>query len=143
MSKSDDETLLALVEQTVDVMRSALADATADDEAGLVRMEMRALGFLARHDGATAGDLVKRSGRDKGQIARIVAQLIERGLVVREAGVDRRTHALRLTAEGRAVQRRLERRRSRAAAAVFGRFSATEREQLAALLGRIVRPDEE
>lgn len=137
VNQVDDEMLLALIERAVDVTRAELASATGDGEAGLAMMEMRALAFVARNEGATAGDLVRRSGRDKAQIARIIAHLMERGLVVRESRSDRRSHALHLTTEGRTVHRRLQRRRSRAVAKLFARLSTGERGQLAALLRRL------
>ena len=49
-------------------------------------LEGKALGFFSRHPGATLSDLVAHSGRDKGQLAKLVAGLRERGLL--EAQVD-------------------------------------------------------
>lgn len=137
VNQIDDATLLELFHELVHAFRTTLQTAIAGDESGLAMMEARALGFIACHDGATAGDLAKSSGRDKGQIARLLGELVVRGLVVRAEGSDRRTHTLHLTTEGKSVHRRLERRHRRAAAAMFASFSPAERATLAELLGRL------
>lgn len=119
--------------------RASMQDAIAEDESGLAVMEARALGFIAGHPGATPSDLVKRSGRDKAQVARLLAGLEARGLIQRGAPVegDRRSHTLHATAEGRAIHRRLDRKRSRVVATMFAPFSAAERATLTQLLARI------
>jgi DNA-binding MarR family transcriptional regulator len=140
VNQIDDQQLFELLHEVVHRFKAVLQAAIADDESGLAQMEVRALVFLGRHTGATAGDLVKRSGRDKGQVARLIGALSERGLVVRAEGNDRRSHTLHLTPEGKAVQRRLERKRARAAATMFASLTSAERATFADLLGRLVGP---
>ena len=69
---------------------------------GIAGMEFKALRFIATTEGATQKDLVERSGRDKGQIARIISNLKKQGLVV---GVvdenDRRITRLQVTDQSR------------------------------------------
>jgi len=137
VNQLDDELLFELLHEVVHRFKAVLQAAIADDGAGLAVMEARALGFIANHAGATAGDLVRRSGRDKGQIARLVGALADRGLIERAAGNDRRSHALHLTTAGKAIHRRLEKRRSRAAAAMFATLSPAERATLAALFRKL------
>src|SRR5438128_858587 len=134
VNQIDDEQLFELLHEVVHSFKAVVQAAIADDESGLAGMEARALAFLTRHPGATAGDLVKRSGRDKGQVARLIATLAERGLVVRAEGADRRSHTLHVTPEGKAVQRRIERKRGRAAAGMFARLTPAERATFASLL---------
>lgn len=70
------------------------------DEA-LSHMEHKALGFFARHPGATLSDLVARTGRDKAQLARLVKDLRAKGLL--DASVDendRRSTRLTASAAG-------------------------------------------
>lgn len=138
-AETDDEALFELLHTVMHRFRALLTEAIAEDESGLAVMETRALGFLAGHPGATPSDLVKRSGRDKAQVARLLAELTERGLVERRVpeGGDRRSHTVYLTPEGKAVHRRLEKRRIRVAAAMFAPFTAPERATLARLLQRI------
>ncbi|MGE4338334.1 MAG: MarR family winged helix-turn-helix transcriptional regulator [Pigmentiphaga sp.] len=47
----------------------------------LTPMEFKALGYVARHPGCTQSDLVERFGRDKGQLARLLKGLRDRGLL--------------------------------------------------------------
>ncbi|MGA0609659.1 MarR family winged helix-turn-helix transcriptional regulator [Caldimonas sp. KR1-144] len=105
----------------------------------LTHMEGKLLGFFARHPGATQSELAAHSGRDKGQLARLVGSLRERGLL--EATVDendRRAVHLQLTADGAAVHQALQRQGRRLSAAAVAGLSATEREQLVALLGKVL-----
>jgi DNA-binding MarR family transcriptional regulator len=61
----------------------------------LTHLEAKTLGFFARHPGATLTELVSHSGRDKGQLARLVASLRERGLLeARVSDADRRVQQL-------------------------------------------------
>lgn len=105
---------------------------------GLTHLEGKVLGFFARHPGATQSELAAHSGRDKGQLARLIGGLKERGLL--QATVDendRRALRLRLTVEGEAVQQSLHRRGRRLAAVATAGLSADERRQLVALLERV------
>jgi DNA-binding MarR family transcriptional regulator len=68
----------------------------------LTHMEYKALGFFARHPGATQGDLVAHSGRDKAQLARLLKGLRDKALL--EAAPDhsdRRITRLTLSPQGR------------------------------------------
>src|ERR1700744_4383410 len=141
VNQIDDEALFERLHEVVHRFRGVLQAAVAEDEGALAIMEARALGYIAKHDGATAGELVKRSGSDKGQVARLIGQLSERGLVSRAEGDDRRSHSLHRTREGKAVHRRLERKRLRAAGAMFAPLSAPERATLAGLLRRLAAPE--
>ena len=68
---------------------------------GLAAMEARTLRFVARHPGCTQNEIVRASGRDKAQIARIIKILRERELVDRPAdGGGRRAQPLALFPEG-------------------------------------------
>jgi DNA-binding MarR family transcriptional regulator len=104
----------------------------------LTHMDARVLGFFARHSGATQSELAAHSGRDKGQLARLIAGLKERGLLQAQADEgDRRNLHLSLTAQGRAVQQGLQRRARRLAGIAAAGLSGAERAQLVALLRRI------
>jgi DNA-binding MarR family transcriptional regulator len=104
----------------------------------VTHMEGKALGFFARHPGATQSELVAHSGRDKGQLARLVGSLRERGLLEARADeADRRSQRLHLTAEGEAVQQVLRRQARRLAAVAVKGLDERERQQLLALLERV------
>lgn len=70
----------------------------------LAHMEHKALGFFARHPGATLSDLATRTGRDKAQLARIVKDLRSKGLLEGCADEnDRRSTRLTASAAGQAL----------------------------------------
>lgn len=104
----------------------------------LTHMENRALGYIARHPGATGRDLVQRSGRDKAQVTRLVQGLREKGLVEARADeADRRSTRLYLTATGQAVHAELRQAGLALAAQALAGLDPGERRQLATLLGRV------
>lgn len=104
----------------------------------LTHMENRALGYIARHPGATGRDLVQRSGRDKAQVTRLVQGLREKGLVEARADeLDRRSTRLYLSAEGQAVHAELHRAGLLLASRALAGLDEGERRQLEALLGRV------
>jgi DNA-binding MarR family transcriptional regulator len=71
--------------------RSAQHRSLRDGPNDLAHMEVKALGFFARHPGATQSELVAHSGRDKAQVARQIRALRERGLLeAKEDEQDRR-----------------------------------------------------
>ena len=106
---------------------------------GLAAMEARTLRFVARHPGCTQNDIVRASGRDKAQIARIIKTLRGRDLVTRPAaeGGGRRPQPLVLTAAGTAVHARAESLRANTARELAGELDPAERAQLETLLGRL------
>jgi DNA-binding MarR family transcriptional regulator len=108
------------------------------DASDVTHMDSKVLGFFARNPGATQSDLAAHSGRDKGQLARLVAGLRERGLLQARADeADRRNVRLSLTARGQAVQQALQRRGRRLSGVAVAGLSAEERVQLVALLQRV------
>lgn len=104
----------------------------------LTHMEGRVLGYFARHPGSKQSDLAVHSGRDKGQLARLIGGLKERGLLQAQVDAsDRRAVRLQLTAEGAAVQQTLQRRSRRLAATAVAGLSVEEQQQLLALLDKV------
>ncbi|TWI61166.1 DNA-binding MarR family transcriptional regulator [Pseudoduganella lurida] len=104
----------------------------------LTHMESKALGYFARHPGATQSDLMAHSGRDKAQLARLVRGLRDRGLL--EATVDemdRRSTHLHVTAEGKAISRALQRSGEVLAEVAVTGLDEAQRRQLLALLAQV------
>ena len=106
--------------------------------AGLGHIERKALGFFSRNPGATQSDLVQHSGRDKGQIARLVSGLKERELLeARPDAEDRRVTRLFPTEKARSLHADIQQeRRALAVRAVTG-FSAQEQQVLLQLLRQV------
>lgn len=104
----------------------------------LTHMDGKVLGFFARHPGATQKELSLKSGRDKGQLARLIGGLKERGLLDAQPDeADRRSVRLQLTPEGRKVQQALQRQGRRLAEQAAASLGDEERRQLAVLLAKV------
>ena len=113
--------------------RAALAGAS-----GLTHMEHKVLGFFCRQPGATQRDLAAHAGRDKGQLARLIAGLRERGLLDAQPDpADRRNLRLHPTPAAQAVQQAAQAQARLIAATAVAGFSAADRARLLALLQRI------
>jgi DNA-binding MarR family transcriptional regulator len=109
-----------------------------DGQHELTPMEGRVLGFFGRHPGATQSDLVTHAARDKGQLARLISALRERGLLeVRLDETDRRVQRLYLTTAGTGVQAAVQRQRLRVARLAVADLDEDERSMLAELLRRV------
>jgi DNA-binding MarR family transcriptional regulator len=104
----------------------------------LTHMDSKVLRYFDRHPGATQKDLAHDSGRDKGQLARLISALRERGLLEGTPDeADRRIVRLRLTAEGRAVHQALQRRARRVNELAVVHLSEAERRELTMLLEKV------
>jgi DNA-binding MarR family transcriptional regulator len=91
-------------------------------------MEWRILALLGGFAPLTLKELAKESGLDKSQASRAVADLVGRGLILREIGrEDAREIALRLSAEGRRIYEGLMRAARERDAAFLGCLSEEER----------------
>lgn len=105
---------------------------------GLTHLEGKVLGYFARHPGAVAGDLAAHSGRDKAQLARLLATLKARGYI--ETGVDaadRRRQPMHLTPAGQALHAAIQHETRHVARRGLAGLSAAEGTQLLALLARL------
>ncbi|MYM33473.1 MarR family transcriptional regulator [Duganella sp. FT94W] len=104
----------------------------------LTHMEYKALGFFARHPGATQGDLVAHSGRDKAQLARLLKGLRDKQLLEAMADeADRRVTRLTLSPEGARMFNSLNDLGAQAAAKAVAGLSADQLGQLQAQLQQI------
>ena len=104
----------------------------------LTHMEYKAMGFFARHPGATQGDLVTHSGRDKAQLARLLKGLRDKGLLGAEADADdRRITRLTLSAEGHRIFDSLHDLGVHAATTAMAGMNADQLTQLQLLLQQI------
>lgn len=118
--------------------RSAQQRSLRDGPNDLAHMEVKALGFFARHPGATQSELVAHSGRDKAQVARQIRALRDRGLLDAQADeLDRRSSRLHLSAVGKAVHAALHSNDGRLKEQALLGFNEQEQGALLALLARV------
>jgi DNA-binding MarR family transcriptional regulator len=128
----------ALAHQATAAMQRSLREA----ELGLVAMEARTLRFIARHPGCTQNDIVRESGRDKAQIARIIKVLLERGEIrKRAAGAGKRQH-LEVTPAGAKLHAKAEALRTVIAQALVEGLTTKERDELERMLRRMTQTDQ-
>jgi len=108
-------------------------------EAGAARSEVEAgaLVHLQAWPGGSLGDLAAVVGLSQPATVRMVDRFVERGLLRREAGRDRRTVALVLTAAGSRAADGVLAARAEALAPLLRQLSGSERETLEILLGRV------
>ena len=134
----DPDEVLEAIHAVMHLYRSQQYRVQRDGGHGVTHMEGRALGFLARHPGATLSELVAHAGRDKGQLARLVSGLRERGLLEsRIDQADRRHQHLHLTAAGEEARQALRRQGRRIAALAVRGLDDEDRQRLLDLLARV------
>lgn len=137
---SDPDDVLEAVHAVMQVARLQQQRALRGGEHELTLLEGKVLGFFARHPGATQSELAAHSGRDKGQLARLILGLKDRGLLeARADDSDRRVMRLHLAAGAQAQHQALKRLRKRLAEVAVAGLSADEQRQLLALLERLRR----
>lgn len=133
MKKSPHDDLMEAVHELMHLARAQQRRQMPDD--GLHPMEGRALAFFVRRPGATQSDLVEHSGRDKGQLARLIAALKERGLLVAQPDdKDRRVIRLHPTDAARQLYETVLRQRREISSRAAQGLSAAERQELLRLL---------
>jgi DNA-binding MarR family transcriptional regulator len=93
--------------------------------------------LIEANPGVAQGHLAEAVGLDRSTMVGVVDGLEARRLIERRRGADRRTNGLWLTRSGRTLMAKLRRRIERHERRVASRLSATEREQLLALLDKL------
>ena len=117
-------------------LRGGLRDALQDGPEGLAPMHLRMLKHCLKHPGTNQQALVQASGRDKGQVARLIKELDAQGLLLREADPDDgRSQRLTLTPAGRAACQRFRRHESAIAQRLFEPMAVGEIQALIDQLG--------
>jgi DNA-binding MarR family transcriptional regulator len=106
-------------------------------DSGVSEVEASALVHVQAWPGGSVVELAGVVGRSQPAAVRLIDRLVERGLVRRGPGADRRTAALVLTDAGSQVADAVLAARARALAPLLGDLSASEREALERLLDRV------
>jgi len=135
---SADSEIFELIHSITHLYRSQQYRSLREGAHELGPMEFRALAYIARHPGCTQSDLVTHSGRDKGQLARLIRGLREAELVAAAADpVDRRITRLSLSAAGRGMFDEASLQGKRLSKQAVNGLSAEERAVLLGLLNRV------
>jgi DNA-binding MarR family transcriptional regulator len=136
--KAPADEVFELLHDVMHVYRARRQQALAAAGQPVSHMEAKVIAFFGRRPGATLSDLAAHSGRDKSQLARLIAGLRERGLLqAHEDRADRRNVKLQLTPAAEAMHQamRLELRKVKRVAT--GNLSEAEYAKLLELLGRL------
>ena len=105
---------------------------------GLTIPEWRLITHTAERGGVTQQEIVVRSRMDKVTVSRAAIALAERGLIARKPNAaDKRSQILVLTAAGKQLYAEVAPKALELEEAIFGAFSADEKQALAATLRRI------
>lgn len=85
--------------------RIQIRTAVNANELGLNGMHVRCLHVIANTSACTANCIVKKMGRDKAQVARLVKEMISKGWLEKQANsVDKRSQILTLSERGSQLQ---------------------------------------
>jgi len=105
---------------------------------GLRVPEWRLIAVLAEEDGLTQQALVARTEMDKMTVSRAAQALVTRGLVTRSPhGQDKRSHALALSGEGRALYAQIAPKALELEARLLRELGSREVAQLKATLTKL------
>lgn len=127
--------LMGLFGAVKQAFREALA---ADGDGAAAPVALRLLMLCARQPGLTQQALVQATGRDKGQVARLVKELLDHGLLLREPHPeDKRSHCLRPSAAGLLACRRFEQAEAAVALRLFGDLPAATLQAMGTELQRL------
>ena len=138
MNSSTPSDVFDAMHDLMHVYRAHMVRAMASVQPGLTLNEVRALGFIGRHPGATQKELVQHSGADKAQVARMLGALQDQGWLERlPHAQDKRSRCLTLSAQGMALHKALQASRKTLATAALKACDASARAQLLALLAQV------
>lgn len=135
MNMKEKDDVLELIHDIMHKYRSQQQRALRERDHDLTQMDARVLGFFERHPGATQSDLVQHSGRDKAQLARLIKNLRDRGLLNAEPDPDdRRNVRLSLTDTGQALRAELKQATRHLGVKAVAGLSGAQQQQLRELL---------
>lgn len=137
--------VLEAVHALMHAFRSRQYAAQEVEPLALTHLDGKVLGIIGRAGQLRQSELIAQLGRDKGQVARMIAGLCERGLLAREVDEeDRRAVLLSLTAPGRNAMAALALQLENVANLACGNLGPAEMRKLVEVLGdmkaRLARP---
>lgn len=135
---SPDNDVLDAMHEVVHAFRSKLLRGEGDQPRDLSPMEGKALDYFARRPGATQSDLAAHAGRDRGQVARLIGGLKDKGLLLAVPDeADRRVWRLSLSERAQAMHQVTQQRQATLASVATRGMSDQEVQQLMGLLQRV------
>lgn len=133
-----EDGVLDLIHSIMHLYRSQQYHVLRDGPHAITHMESKVLRYFEQHPRATQSDCARDSGRDKAQLARLVATLRSQGLLEGEIdNSDRRNVRLSLTPAGASVQSVLAQQARRLNGQAVHGLSAAECQHLMTMLSRV------
>jgi DNA-binding MarR family transcriptional regulator len=133
-----EDDVLELIHAVMHQVRSRQGRPGADGRPAVAHLEGKVIHFFARHPGATPSDLVLHAGRDKGQVARLLAVMKEKGLLESIADEkDRRVVRYVLTETAQDLLADVKRQRQQLSRQAVAGFSPQQKQQLLELLRQV------
>jgi DNA-binding MarR family transcriptional regulator len=109
-----------------------------DSGVDLTHMQHKVLAYFARNPDSTLSDLVAYSGKDKAQIARLITEVREKGLIdAKPDPSDKRVSRLCLTLVGQDIFNRLKKTEQELSDSAVKGLTEEEAKVLLTLLGKI------
>ncbi len=134
-SMATETDVLELMHAVMHQVRSRQLRGVGSGDGDIAPMEGKVLGFFSRHPGSTQSDLVAHTGKDKGQIARLIAGLKDKGLLEAKTDAqDGRITRLHLSETAQAMHVDIQRQRQKLSALAVVGMSALQKRQLRELL---------
>jgi DNA-binding MarR family transcriptional regulator len=131
-----------LVRRLDQIFSWVVADALAG-EVTETPPQYAAVAVLEDFPGIDQRRLAALMGLDRTNVGQLLAKLPAKGLVERRVnGADRRSHALHLTADGKAVRRRLRPKMVAAQSRVLAPLTSAEQDLLIDMFIRVIRANE-
>ena len=138
MAEREEIEALERIGRVMDMVKAHMAAALKADGVRLQLMEVHVLRIVLAQEGCTQVDIIRETRRDKAQIGKLVAALVDRGLLSKAPDpADGRRQLLALTAKGREVALKSMGHRSAIAHSLFSGMSKEELELFLALLARL------
>lgn len=108
-------------------------------ELGLNGMHVRCLVVIANTPNCTANCIVKKTKRDKAQIARLVKEMIIKGWLEKNASAtDKRSHILSLSESGIQLQKRIKHLEQSIEDSLMSNLSANDIADFEMIMGKLL-----
>ena len=119
-------------------LKSGLAKSLKGNRFDLTPMHQKILAYICYFPGTTQQEIVDKTGRDKGQITRLLKELEKKGFIVRQKDeVDKRSFCIQVTEKGVDTFSELKQHEEAITDKLLARFTEKELEQLKLFLEKM------
>lgn len=135
---SKSEQVVESMHHVTHLIRSGIFRVLRDSPYKLTHLEGKLLGYFSRHPGSTLGDVAEEMAKDRGQLAKLIRNLREYGLLTSLTDdTDRRRVKLILTPQGEEIHTMVRKEIGRLSEIAIQGFDSEQKQDLLAKLKRI------